>query len=127
MNLYYKGKFDAAHRLYDKTAAEEWNKQQFGPCSQLHGHSWIVEFFITGTDDFSNGMLINFTELKALINTFDHKFINDIVDFLPTAENLASYFAKKLVEKKGIYEVTVRVWESDHAYAEGHAYSEEGY
>jgi len=117
MKLYYKGKFDAAHRLHDIFLTPEENQQAFGQCGQLHGHSWIVIFEVEG-DNCQNGMLINFTELKALINTFDHKYINEVVDFLPTAENLAHYFLERLIEKNIFNSIKVQIWESDHAYAE---------
>lgn len=117
MRLFYKGKFDAAHRLNDATQCEEWNKKAFGKCNTLHGHTWVIEFELDG-EPKRDGMVVNFVELKALINFFDHGYINDIVNFLPTAENLAVFFIDKLREKDLFTYIKVRVWESDHAYAE---------
>jgi 6-pyruvoyltetrahydropterin/6-carboxytetrahydropterin synthase len=84
----------------------------------LHGHTWVVELELEGKVPGDTGMVINFTELKELINYFDHAYINDLFPRLPTAENLADFFTDKLVGKQLFSFVKVKVWESDHAYAE---------
>jgi len=117
MRLSYKGKFDAAHRLHKKEQTEDWNKKAFGKCNNLHGHTWLIEFELEG-EPKEDGMVINFTELKALINYLDHGYINDLVNFLPTAENLTRFFIDQLKEKELFTYIKVRVWESDHAFAE---------
>ena len=45
----------------------------------------------------SDGMVMDFTHIKkAIQDKFDHKVINDVVDFHPTAENLAKYICDSL-------------------------------
>ena len=117
VKLHYEGKFDAAHKLYDSLKSPQENFLAFGKCTNLHGHTWRVAFEVEGFV-FQNGMLVNFTELKELLNTFDHSYINEKADFLPTAENLADYFMTKLLDKEIFTSISVKVWESDHAYAE---------
>ncbi len=66
-------------------------------CSELHGHNWIIEVYLRGRELDENGMLMDFTHIKkAVADKFDHKVINDTVDFNPTAENLARHICELL-------------------------------
>ena len=41
------------------------------------------------------GMVVDFTQVKKIIrDLLDHKYVNDIVDFNPTAENLARWICE---------------------------------
>lgn len=100
--------FDAGHRIPD-------HKSQ---CRHLHGHRYAIEISLVGEiiqrdGDAANGMVMDFSEVKALakqhlVDVWDHAFLvysgdTPIVDFLrslpghktvvldcvPTAENLA--------------------------------------
>ena len=106
--MYYlvvKDKFDAAHHLpgYD------------GPCANIHGHSWKVEVEVLGNKLQSNGMLIDFQDIKAVWRIYDHRNLNDYFD-MPTAENIAKEIFKVLSTLTPV--VYVRIWESDNCYAE---------
>lgn len=62
-------------------------------CSNLHGHNWIVTVHCKAERLTEYGMVVDFKKIKNLIHgKFDHQYINDIVDFNPTAENMARYF-----------------------------------
>jgi len=65
--------FEAGHRqLGDK-----------GKCSNLHGHNWKVEIEIDG-DVNEIGYIIDFKELKDLLEPFDHAMIlNKEDEFVP--------------------------------------------
>ncbi len=86
-------KFDSAHRLYDNNLSEEENIKIFGKCSNLHGHTYHL--FITVSGEEKNGMMINFTDLKNIVNKnvidkFDHKCLNETPEMkgmLTTCEN----------------------------------------
>lgn len=66
-------------------------------CTNLHGHNWIIDVFLRSETLNKNGMIIDFTEIKRKIqDKFDHKVINDEVDFNPTAENIAKYICDVL-------------------------------
>lgn len=117
MKLVYKRKFDAAHKLYDTSKSKEWNERTFGKCTNLHGHTWVVDFTLCGEVNSDDCMLVNFNILKEIIDNLDHKYINEIVQ-LPTAENLVEYFLGKLLDMQIFGYIKVKVWESDHAYAE---------
>ncbi len=102
--------FDAGHRIPD-------HKSQ---CKHLHGHRYVLEITLSGepidqAGDSSNGMVMDFSEIKALakthlVNQLDHAFIvfagdTKIVELLnqiphhktvlleaiPTAENIARH------------------------------------
>ena len=62
-----------------------------GKCARLHGHSYKVEAEFSGTELDSIGMLCDFTDLKAVLNEFlpDHTYLNDIMPFSTTAENVS--------------------------------------
>ena len=108
MKLYIKHEFSAAHYLegYD------------GPCGQLHGHTWLVEVWLEGEANPKTGMVIDFKDIKAGLDIFDHKCINDLVIYIPTAENLALDFLDRVLAYKAVHSATVRVWESKDAFAE---------
>jgi 6-pyruvoyltetrahydropterin/6-carboxytetrahydropterin synthase len=100
--------FDAGHRIPDH------NSQ----CRHLHGHRYAIEITLTGDiitqdGDAANGMVMDFSEVKALakanvVDAWDHAFIvysgdtavlqflqslpnhkTVVLDCVPTAENLA--------------------------------------
>ena len=88
--MYYLKKklsFAAAHKLeldYDS------------PCKNLHGHEWNVTVYCKAFGLDANGMIIDFKKIKKIVNQLDHKYINDIVDFNPTAENLAKWLCDQI-------------------------------
>ena len=66
-------------------------------CANLHGHNWIIDIYLRSETLDKNGMVMDFTHIKRTIeDKFDHKVINDVVDFNPTAENLAKYICDEL-------------------------------
>ena len=74
-----------------------------GKCARLHGHNWRVEAIVRGEELDKLGMLVDFKILKAELNkildSFDHRFLNEIDTFTeenPTAENLARKIFKQL-------------------------------
>ena len=79
------------------------------PCTNLHGHNWIIDVYLRSETLDKNGMVMDFSHIKkAVKDKLDHKVINDVVDFNPTAENLAKYICDSLAP----YCYRVDVWES---------------
>jgi 6-pyruvoyltetrahydropterin/6-carboxytetrahydropterin synthase len=102
--------FEAAHALdgYD------------GACANIHGHSYKLEVSIAGEISSENGMLLDFHDLKKMVQTelldkFDHALLLNsstevaIIEtlqkqfdkvlplpFQPTSENLILHFAALL-------------------------------
>ena len=95
----------AAHRLeldYDSK------------CTDMHGHNWIIDIYLRSETLNENGMIMDFSHIKnAIGDKFDHKILNDVVDFNPTAEKLAKYICDSLAPF--CYRVDVRESENNVA------------
>ena len=66
-------------------------------CENLHGHNWIVVIYCRSEELDKNGMVLDFTVIKKKIKEkMDHKYLNEIFDFNPTAENLAKWICDEL-------------------------------
>lgn len=106
--------FDAAHCL----------RGYKGSCARLHGHTYRVQVVLKGEELSSNGLLVDFREVKQALQgvaeRFDHRFINEVPPFTelnPSAENLAQYFYHELKKRLGALVNKVAVWESPTACA----------
>jgi len=131
--------FEMAHALYNYD----------GMCKNIHGHSYklfvtVIGNPITEPNHPKLGMLIDFGDLKALINkeivkVFDHAFVinkmsgfnnsdlshemfeNTIyVDYQPTCENMATDFVNRIkpILPKSIKLFSLKLFETETAYAE---------
>ena len=79
------------------SAAHKLDLSYESKCTNLHGHNWIIDVYLRSETLNEDGMVMNFTHIKkAIQDKFDHKVINDVVDFNPTAENLAKYICDSL-------------------------------
>jgi 6-pyruvoyltetrahydropterin/6-carboxytetrahydropterin synthase len=66
-------------------------------CRDLHGHNWIITVHCRAEQLDENGMVCDFTAVKMLVHDrLDHKFLNDVVPFNPTAENIARWICEKV-------------------------------
>jgi 6-pyruvoyltetrahydropterin/6-carboxytetrahydropterin synthase len=65
------------------------------PCSKMHGHNYIVtaEFRSTKLNDV--GFVLDYRSMepikKFIDDALDHKYLNDFLQFNPTAENIAKF------------------------------------
>lgn len=132
--------FETAHALYGYD----------GKCKNIHGHSYQLFVTIIGTpiNDPSNvkhGMVMDFGELKALVNReiiskFDHTTVLNnlsphkdlantlsglnhqvvLVDYQPTSENMLLDFAKRINPKlpNNIKLHSLKLYETANSYAE---------
>ena len=77
-----------AHRL---------NLNYESKCANLHGHNWIVTVWCKSQTLDANGMVMDFTHIKREVqDKLDHKFLNDVVQFNPTAENIAKCVCEQI-------------------------------
>ena len=88
-------------------------------CENLHGHNWIIQIFAEAEKLDENGMVIDFARVKKEIHDFlDHKYLNELFDFNPTAENMAYWIAHKvsgMSENATCYKVSVQESEGNIA------------
>ncbi|PLX65757.1 MAG: 6-carboxytetrahydropterin synthase QueD [Denitrovibrio sp.] len=97
-----------------------------GKCENLHGHNWKVEAYLKGDSLDETGMLVDFSvlkkRLKEILDTLDHKYLNDEVVFFRsnnhTSENIAKYIFTEMKETFGSLTDRVVVWETDIQAAE---------
>lgn len=81
-----------------------------GKCENIHGHNWEIELVVFSDILNEIGLVVDFKILKKYLNeimeTLDHKFINDL-DFFkkknPSAENIAKYIYEEFSRITGTY------------------------
>ena len=103
-----KTHIDSAHKLELKYESK---------CTRLHGHRWEIYIEIEGEVN-EVGMVADFAAIKAYINEYDHCYLNEKVDFNPTAENLAEFWAKEVSRIFLLKRVKIKVAETPNNYAE---------
>lgn len=65
-------------------------------CSNLHGHNWYITIYCKSEVLTDYGMVVDFKKVKNEIMILDHSYVNDLVDFNPTAENIAKWVCDKV-------------------------------
>lgn len=66
-------------------------------CSNLHGHNWVITVFCKAERLNESGMVTDFTHIKrAIHDTLDHANLNELLDFNPTAENIAKWVQQQV-------------------------------
>lgn len=76
------------------------------PCSRLHGHNYIVRLHLAAEEPDEVGFVMDYRRLDRfktyLDNQFDHRHLNDLLDFNPTAEHLARHFYHYAQDELGV-------------------------
>lgn len=105
--MYYVEKrleISAAHRL---------SLDYESKCTSIHGHNWIVTIYCKAKQLNANGMVTDFTDIKQKIQgQLDHKYLNDVLPFNPTAENMAHWICQQIDH---CYKVSVQESEGNTA------------
>ena len=87
--------FSASHEVLELHAEH--------PCTRLHGHNYIIKVELKSKVLNSSSMVQDYGELSDIKewidNTFDHRHLNDILPFNPTAEKMARFFFEKIAIK----------------------------
>lgn len=118
-----------------------------GKCKNLHGHNYYIVVDINRDalweGGSSDGMLVDFGDIKEVIDNLDHKHLNDYFEVIkyqvpegtlcnliqalaiqPTSERLAEFIARAIHRKlcckyaMHIMDICVKVYESKSNYAE---------
>ena len=108
-------RFEAAHSLPNHD----------GKCKNVHGHSYVLEVTISGEKHISGpkeGMILDFKDIsdiveEKIIKNWDHQFLNDILPFVTTAENLAEECFKILGNSELDLE-KIKLWETVKGFVE---------
>lgn len=123
-------KFDCAHMLSDYE----------GKCANLHGHTYHGTVTIKGDTNVDTGMVLDYNEIKKIVDEYDHAIIFSSAEFrneaeesllgwaqknnmhyvvLPFGKSTAETLALTIAEEFGRYgKVTVRLSETDGSWAE---------
>lgn len=123
--------FSAAHRLYNPQLSDAENCALYGKCANPygHGHDYRLEITVAGVPDPVTGMVINLTDLDALVHRevlahLDHKFLNEETPpfdrIPPTSEHIVGYIVERLRLhlQGGARLASVRLWETPRSYFE---------
>lgn len=82
------------------------------PCENLHGHNWEVYVWCKNDKLDENDMVVDFSLIKKLVHKpLDHKYLNDELNFNPTAENIAKWICHEVP-----YCFKVEIYESKNNY-----------
>ena len=100
-------------------AAHKLNLPYESKCVNLHGHNYIVTVYCEADELNNEGMVVDFAKVKSEIHgVMDHKYLNDILDGNPTAENMARwicYQVSNLCDTGFCYRVDVQESEGNIA------------
>ena len=110
--------FDSCHNLLEYD----------GACANLHGHTYKIQVTFGGYCD-DKGFIVDFKDIKKImketvVDGADHKYLNDLMEFNTTAENMVCYYYDLLTVALGnLYkgQVTVesvKLWETPTSFAE---------
>jgi 6-pyruvoyltetrahydropterin/6-carboxytetrahydropterin synthase len=70
------------------------------PCSHLHGHNYVIKIELSSFTLDEVGFVYDYRGLdnikKWIDETMDHKHLNDVFDFNPTAENIAKHIFEQV-------------------------------
>lgn len=68
-------------------------------CQNLHGHNWKITLYCAAKELNEDGMVCDFKHIKEKIHgRLDHGNLNEILDFNPTAENIAKWCTQQIPE-----------------------------
>lgn len=94
MEIFKEFTIEAAHCLP--------NVPEGHKCSRLHGHSFKIAIYVSGTVGAESGWIMDFAEIKSafqpLYDQLDHHYLNEVEGLEnPTSENLARWIWEKLI------------------------------
>lgn len=90
-------------KSFDFSASHElWMLPETHKCRRNHGHNYVVTLALTADRLDEYGFVTDFGDLAPfgvyLKSTFDHRRLNDQVDFHPTSELLAEHLGRWFID-----------------------------
>lgn len=122
--------FSAAHRYWRDEWSQAENERVFGKCTSPfgHGHNYTLDVTIGGLPDAITGMIMNMTDLKALVGDvldgFDHKHLNEdtpyFTQLIPTTENIVRVLWRLIAPRlpAGVALARLRLYEMHDLWAD---------
>ena len=95
------------------SAAHNLHLSYESKCEALHGHNFVVTVYCKSATLNEDGMVTDFTHIKRIVKeTFDHKYINEVLTVNPSSENIARWICDHV---ENCYEVSVQESEGNIA------------
>lgn len=64
-------------------------------CQNIHGHNYKVKVTCKAVQLNEQSMVVDFYDIKRVLEKFDHVHLNDILE-IPTTENFAMFLLKQI-------------------------------
>ena len=123
MIIWKEATFDSSHRLENTPFCD------YGKCNNFHGHTYKLQVGIEGQPDPKTGMVINFVDLKAMIEELkeivDHVNLDEAMPHIEddwhlptTCENMATAFQRWFQRKFPENKIHIRLWETPTSFVE---------
>lgn len=79
-------------KTFEISASHHLQLSYDSKCTATHGHNWRITVCCKSAQLNADGMVTDFSGVKQRIKRqLDHKDLNTVLDFNPTAENIARW------------------------------------